>query len=48
MIMGHADKKLGVSERYGFIDDQELVNTIDKFTYDNGLTQILVAPKAGR
>ena len=24
------------------------VNAIDKFTYDNGLTQILVAAKAGK
>ena len=48
MIMGHANRKLDVSERYGFIDDQELVNAIDKFTYDNGRTQILVASKAGK
>ena len=47
MILGHANRKLDVSQRYGFIDDQELVNAIDKFTYDNGLTQILVASKAG-
>ena len=47
-IMGHSGKKLDVSERYGFIDDYELVNAIDKFTYDNGLTRILVAAKAGK
>ncbi|MGC8660875.1 MAG: tyrosine-type recombinase/integrase, partial [Desulfomonilaceae bacterium] len=45
MIMGHADRKLDVSERYGIIGDDELVQAIDSFTYDNGLTQILVAAK---
>ena len=44
--MGHADKKLSVAERYGFVSDEELVTAIDKFTYDNGLTQILVASNA--
>ncbi|MDR3605495.1 MAG: site-specific integrase, partial [Syntrophaceae bacterium] len=46
-ILGHSDKKLDVSERYGFIDDYELVNAIDKFSYDNGSTKILVAAKTG-
>ena len=46
LIMGHADKKLSVTERYGFVSDEELVTAIDKFTYDNGLTQILVASNA--
>ena len=41
MIMGHAARKLDVSKRYGFIDENELVNAIDKLTYDHGLTQIL-------
>ncbi|MGC8602701.1 MAG: tyrosine-type recombinase/integrase [Desulfomonilaceae bacterium] len=45
MIMGHADRKLDVSERYGIMGDDELVQAIDSFTYDNGLTQILVAAK---
>ena len=45
MIMGHADRKLDVSERYGIVGDDELVQAIDSFTYDNGLTQILVAAK---
>jgi hypothetical protein len=44
--MGHAARKLDVSQRYGFIDDYELVNAIDKFTYDNGSTQILAVSKA--
>ncbi len=45
-IMGHADRMKPVGERYGFISDEELVAAIDKFTYDQGLTQILVASKA--
>ncbi len=45
-VLGHAGRKLNVSERYGFIDDYELVNAIDKFTYDNGLTQILAVSKS--
>ena len=45
-IMGHADRMKPVGERYGFISDDELVAAIDKFTYDQGLTQILVASKA--
>ncbi len=48
LIMGHAGKTLNVSERYGFVSDEELVTAIDKFTYDNGLTQILVASNAGK
>ncbi len=47
-IMGHRGLKLNVSQRYGFIDDYELVNAIDKFTYDNGLTQILAVSKSGK
>ncbi|MHB8204798.1 MAG: tyrosine-type recombinase/integrase [Desulfomonilaceae bacterium] len=48
MILGHSDRAFDVSERYGVISDDELVNAIDKFTYDNGGTQILVAAKAGK
>ncbi|MGA8833214.1 MAG: hypothetical protein ACLQT6_01175 [Desulfomonilaceae bacterium] len=47
-VKGHAGKTLNVSERYGFVSDEELVTAIDKFTYDNGLTQILVASNAGK
>ena len=47
-ILGHSDRNLDVSERYGVISDDELVNAIDKFTYDHGLTQILVATKVGK
>lgn len=45
-ILGHSNRSLDVSERYGVISDVELVNAIDKFTYDHGLTQILVAAKS--
>ena len=47
-IMGHRGRKLNVSQRYGFIDDYELVNAIDRFTYDNGSTQILAVSKSGK
>ena len=39
MILGHAGRTLNVAERYGFVSDDELVNAIDKFTYEHGLTQ---------
>ncbi len=45
-IMGHADRMKPVGERYGFISDEEFITAIDKFTYDQGLTQILVASRA--
>ena len=45
-IMGHVGRKMDVSQRYGFIDDSELIRAIDKFTYDIGLTQILAVSKA--
>jgi hypothetical protein len=44
--MGHADRMKPVGERYGFISDEEFITAIDKFTYDQGLTQILVASRA--
>ncbi len=48
MILGHSNRALGVSERYGVISDEELVAAIDKFTYYNGMTQILALSKAGK
>ncbi len=48
MILGHSDRTLDVSESYGFVDDNELVASIDKFTYNHGITQILVASNAGK
>ena len=47
-ILGHSNRSLDVSERYGIISDNELVRAIDKFTYHHGLTQILVASKGGK
>ncbi|MCX5874631.1 MAG: site-specific integrase, partial [Deltaproteobacteria bacterium] len=48
MILGHSDRAFDVSERYGVISDDELINAIDKFTYDNGLTEILAVSKAAK
>ena len=45
-FMGHVDRKRNVAHRYGFIDDSELVEAIDQFTYDHGLTQILATARA--
>lgn len=42
-IMGHSDKTLSVSERYGSISDQELIRAIDLMTFDHGDTEIWVA-----
>ena len=42
-ILGHADRKLPVTERYGRISDAELVEAIDKLVIDNGETEILTA-----
>ncbi|MGA8829982.1 MAG: hypothetical protein WB554_00095 [Desulfomonilaceae bacterium] len=46
MILGHSDRAFDVSERYGVISDDELVHAIDRFTYDNGFTQILAVSKS--
>lgn len=42
-IMGHWFKQKSVSERYGRISDQELLQAIDKVTFDHGETEIWVA-----
>jgi integrase len=39
-IMGHWFKEKSVSERYGFISKQELIEAIDQMTFDHGPTQI--------
>ncbi len=44
-ILGHSTKERSVSERYGRISDQELVNAIDSMTFDHGETEILVAKR---
>lgn len=45
-ILGHWFKEKSVTERYGRISDQELVNAIDSMTFDHGESEIYV-PKAG-
>lgn len=39
-ILGHADKVLGVNERYGEISDQELIDAIDQLAVDHGTSII--------
>jgi integrase len=45
-ILGHWFKEKSVTERYGRISDQELVNAIDSMTFDHGESEIYV-PKHG-
>ncbi len=42
-ILGHQARGLTVSERYGLISDQELVNAVNRMTFDHGETEIRVA-----
>ncbi len=42
-ILGHWFRGRTVNERYGRIADQELIQAIDKMTFDHGETEILVA-----
>jgi integrase len=42
-ILGHWFKGKSVSDRYGRISDQELIQAIDKLTFDHGETEIPVA-----
>jgi integrase len=45
-ILGHWFKEKSVTERYGRISDQELLQAIDRMTFDHGDTEIFVsAPK---
>ena len=44
-ILGHSTRERSVSERYGRISDQELVNAIDSMTFNHGETEILVAKR---
>jgi len=43
-IMGHWNKGKGVTERYGYIDAQALVDAIDRMTFDHGETHIWATP----
>jgi len=42
-ILGHSTRQRSVSERYGRISDQELLQAIDLMTFDHGETEIWVA-----
>jgi integrase len=42
-ILGHSTRQKSVSERYGRISDQELLQAIDLMTFDHGETEIWVA-----
>jgi integrase len=44
-IMGHALRGKSVSEGYGRISNEELIQAIDNMTFDHGATEIWVAPK---
>jgi integrase len=45
-ILGHSSKELGVRERYGVVSNQELVEEIDKLSFDHGQTEIWVEKKS--
>ena len=42
-ILGHWSKERSVSERYGYISDQELLSAIDTMNFDNGETVVWLA-----
>ena len=44
-ILGHWFKEKSVSERYGRISNEELLQAIDSMTFDHGETEILVGSK---
>ena len=44
-ILGHSSKELGVRDRYGVVSSQELVEEIDKLSFDHGQTEIWVEKK---
>jgi len=41
-VLGHWFKEKSVSERYGRISNEELLQAIDSMTFDHGNTEILV------
>jgi len=47
-IMGHSTRQKSVAERYGRISDEELIEAVDKMTFDHGDTEIIVARKGTR
>lgn len=42
-VLGHWFRGKSVNDRYGRVSDQELVDAIDRMTFDHGDTEILVA-----
>jgi len=42
-IVGHADRLRPITQRYGRVSDQELLNGIDKLVTDHGSTEVLTA-----
>lgn len=44
-ILGDSTKRRSVSERYGYISDQELLDAIHRMTFDHGATKIMDAGK---
>ena len=46
-IMGHSFRQKSVAERYGRISDEELIQAVDKMTFDHGETEIVVARRTG-
>jgi hypothetical protein len=47
-ILGHKDRVLSVSERYGRISEQELIQAIDILTFNHGETEIWGPKKQSR
>lgn len=47
-IMGHSSRQKSVAERYGRISDQELIDAVDKMTFDHGETEIVVARRSAK
>lgn len=47
-ILGHSAKQRSVSERYGRISDQELLEAIDVMTFDHGDTEIFVSSESAK
>jgi integrase len=41
-ILGHSQRELSVSERYGIVSNEELVEEVDKLTFEHGETKIWV------
>lgn len=44
-IVGHWGKEKAVNQRYGYMDQKELIEAIDKVSWDNGDTRIYVSSK---